>query len=173
MVTYYAAFIIVKGIMRGLRNDGSNSESFRLAPWAGRRRRDLLELPDRWIETITELSQGDRAAESATVGAHHQTGEFEVAPLAGGRRKVTVRSLPEWRSKYPPPDDATRTENGRSSDGSPTGRLSVLDDARDGTIHRGTSSVRTWDSPEIVMARAVERREIDWASRSSSPGSSK
>jgi hypothetical protein len=48
-----------------------------------------LELPDRLIETITELSQGDRAAESAMVGAHHQTGAFDVAFLAGGRRKVT------------------------------------------------------------------------------------
>jgi transposase len=32
-------------------------ESFRLAPWASRRRRDLLELLDRLNPTITELSQ--------------------------------------------------------------------------------------------------------------------
>ena len=32
-------------------------ESFRLAPWASRRRRDLLELMDRLNPTITELSQ--------------------------------------------------------------------------------------------------------------------
>jgi len=32
-------------------------ESFRLAPWAGRRRRDLLELLDRLNPTIAELSQ--------------------------------------------------------------------------------------------------------------------
>ena len=32
-------------------------ESFRLAPWASRRRRDLLELLDRLNPTIAELSQ--------------------------------------------------------------------------------------------------------------------
>ena len=32
-------------------------ESFRLAPWATRRRRDLLELLDRLNPTIAELSQ--------------------------------------------------------------------------------------------------------------------
>src|SRR5690349_15948733 len=32
-------------------------ESFRLAPWASRRRRDLLELLDRLSPTIAELSQ--------------------------------------------------------------------------------------------------------------------
>src|SRR5207302_7941714 len=32
-------------------------ESFRLAPWARRRRRDLLELLDRLNTTIAELSQ--------------------------------------------------------------------------------------------------------------------
>jgi transposase len=32
-------------------------EAFRLAPWASRRRRDLLELMDRLNPTIAELSQ--------------------------------------------------------------------------------------------------------------------
>ena len=32
-------------------------ESFRLAPWASRRRRDLLELLDRLSPTIAELTQ--------------------------------------------------------------------------------------------------------------------
>jgi hypothetical protein len=32
-------------------------ESFRLAPWASRRRRDLLELLDRLHPAIAELSQ--------------------------------------------------------------------------------------------------------------------
>jgi hypothetical protein len=35
-------------------------ESFRLAPWASRRRRDLLELLDRLNPTIAELSQAIR-----------------------------------------------------------------------------------------------------------------
>ena len=34
----------------------SQLESFKLAPWASRRRRDLLELLDRLTPTITELS---------------------------------------------------------------------------------------------------------------------
>jgi transposase len=33
-------------------------EAFRLAPWASRRRQDLLELLDRLNPTIAELSQG-------------------------------------------------------------------------------------------------------------------
>src|SRR5207244_12391366 len=36
-------------------------ESFRLAPWASRRRRDLLELLGRLNPTIAELSQGIEA----------------------------------------------------------------------------------------------------------------
>jgi transposase len=110
-------------------------ESFRLAPWASRRRQDLLELLDRLNPTIAELSQaieqeaekfpearclrthpgvgpltalafvliigraerfqcGKQIAaylglvpldwESAATGAYHQTGEFDVALLAGG-----------------------------------------------------------------------------------------
>jgi hypothetical protein len=46
-------------------------ESFRLAPWARRRRRDLLELLDRLNPTIAELSQ---AVEQ----------EVEKCPQAGG-----------------------------------------------------------------------------------------
>jgi len=41
----------------GANADGSKLESFRLAPWASRRRRDLLELMHRLNPTITELSQ--------------------------------------------------------------------------------------------------------------------
>jgi hypothetical protein len=37
-------------------------ESFRLAPWASRRRRDLLELMDRLNPTIAELSQAIRGS---------------------------------------------------------------------------------------------------------------
>ena len=36
-------------------------EAFRLAPWASRRRHDLLELLDRLNPTIAELTSGDRA----------------------------------------------------------------------------------------------------------------
>jgi transposase len=44
-------------------------ESFRLAPWASRRRRDLLELMDRLNPTITELTQAIRAGSREVSGS--------------------------------------------------------------------------------------------------------
>jgi transposase len=129
-------------------------ESFRLAPWASRRRRDLLELLDRLNPTIAELSQAiEQEVEKCPVAQRLMThpgvgpltalafvliiGEANrfqcgkqvasylgLVPLedsSGNRRRlghitkqgssilrfllveaaqVTVRSLPEWRSKY-------------------------------------------------------------------------
>ena len=129
-------------------------ESFRLAPWASRRRRDLLELLDRLSPIIAELSQAiEQEAEKCPQAQRLMThpgvgaltalafvliiGEAErfgcgkqvasylgLVPLeesSGNRRRlghitkqgssmlrfllveaaqVTVRSVPEWRSKY-------------------------------------------------------------------------
>jgi transposase len=129
-------------------------ESFRLAPWASRRRQDLLELLDRLNPTIAELSQAiEQEAEKfpAARGLRTHPGVGSLTALAfvliigraerfecgkqiaaylglvpledssGNRRRlghitkqgssmlrfllveaaqVTVRSLPEWRSKY-------------------------------------------------------------------------
>ena len=129
-------------------------ESFQLAPWASRRRRELLELLDRLNPTIAELSQAvEREAEKCPEAQRLMThpgvgaltalafvliiGETErfqcgkqiaaylgLVPLeksSGNRRRlghitkqgssivrfllveaaqVTIRSLPEWRSKY-------------------------------------------------------------------------
>jgi transposase len=129
-------------------------ESFRLAPWASRRRHDLLELLDRLNPTIAELTQAieqevkkcpaaQRLMTHPGVGALTALafvliiGEADrfpcgkqiasylgLVPLeesSGNRRRlghitkqgssmlrfllveaaqVTVRSLPEWRSKY-------------------------------------------------------------------------
>src|SRR5881394_2919267 len=129
-------------------------ESFRLAPWASRRRRDLLELLDRLNPTIAELSQAiEQEAEKCPAAQRLRThpgvgsltalafvliiGEVNrfrsgkqvasylgLVPLeesSGNRRRlghitkqgssmlrfllveaaqVTVRSVPEWRSKY-------------------------------------------------------------------------
>ncbi|MGA9471662.1 MAG: IS110 family transposase [Terriglobales bacterium] len=129
-------------------------EAFRLAPWASRRRRDLLELLDRLTPTIAELTTAiEREVERCPVAQRLQThpgvgpltalafmliiGQAErfqcgkqiacylgLVPLedsSGQRRRlghitkqgnsllrfllveaaqVTVRSLPEWRSKY-------------------------------------------------------------------------
>ncbi len=129
-------------------------ESFRLAPWASRRRQDLLELLDRLNPTIAELSQAieqeaEKFPEARWLMTHPgvgaltalafvliigRTDRFQcgkqiasylgLVPLedsSGDRRRlghitkqgssmlrfllveaaqVTVRSLPEWRSKY-------------------------------------------------------------------------
>src|SRR2546425_10811168 len=129
-------------------------ESFRLAPWASRRRQDLLELLDRLNPTIAELSQAieqeaEKFPEARWLMTHPGVGPLTalafvliigradrfpcgkqdasylgLVPLedssGNGRRlghitkqgssmlrflmveaaQVTVRSLPEWRSKY-------------------------------------------------------------------------
>jgi transposase len=129
-------------------------ESFRLAPWASRRRHDLLEWLDRLNPTITALSQAieqevEKCPEAQRLRTHPGVGPLTalafvliigkadrfqcgkqiasylgLVPLedsSGYRRplghitkqgnsllrfllveaaQVTVRSLPEWRSKY-------------------------------------------------------------------------
>src|SRR5271165_2542732 len=129
-------------------------ESFLLAPWASRRRRDLLELLDRLNPTIAELTQAierevEKCPEARRLQTHPGVGPLTalafvliigkadrfqcgkqiasylgLVPLedsSGNRRRlghitkqgnsllrfllveaaqVTVRSLPEWRSKY-------------------------------------------------------------------------
>ena len=129
-------------------------ESFRLAPWASRRRRDLLELLDRLTPTIAELTQAieqeaGKCPEAQRLMTHPGVGALTalafvlimgradrfqcgkqiacylgLVPLedsSGDRRRlghitkqgnsllrfllveaaqVSVRSIPEWRSKY-------------------------------------------------------------------------
>src|SRR5580704_4940414 len=129
-------------------------EAFRLAPWASRRRRDLLELMDRLNPTIAELSQAieqevEKCPEAQRLRTYPGVGALTalafvliigkaerfgsgkqvasylgLVPLedsSGNRRRlghitkqgssmmrfllveaaqVTVRSVPEWRSKY-------------------------------------------------------------------------
>jgi transposase len=129
-------------------------EAFPLAPWASRRRRDLLELLDRLSPTIAELTQtieqqAEKCPQAQRLRTHPGVGALTalafvliigqaerfqcgkqvasylgLVPLedsSGNRRRlghitkqgssimrfllveaaqVTVRSLPEWRSKY-------------------------------------------------------------------------
>src|SRR5271165_5365548 len=129
-------------------------ESFPLAPWASRRRRDLLELMDRLNPTITELTREieqavEKCPEAKRLMTHPGVGALTalafvlilgkaerfrcgkqvasylgLVPLedsSGNRRRlghitkqgssmmrfllveaaqVTVRSLPQWRSRY-------------------------------------------------------------------------
>ena len=133
---------------------GQQVESFQLAPWASRRRHDLLELLDRLNPTIAKLSQAieqevEWCPQAQRLMTHPGVGPLTalafvliignaerfqcgkqitsylgLAPLeesSGNRRRlghitkqgrsilrfllvvavqVTVRSLPEWRSKY-------------------------------------------------------------------------
>jgi transposase len=129
-------------------------EAFPLAPWASRRRRDLLELLDRLSPTIGELTQtieqeAEKCPEARRLRTHPGVGSLTALAFvliigraerfqcgkqiasylglvpseesSGDRRRlghiskqgnallrfllveaaqVTVRSLPEWRSKY-------------------------------------------------------------------------
>jgi transposase len=129
-------------------------ESFRLAPWASRRRRDLLELLDRLTPSIAELSaaiehEGEKCPEAQRLATHPGVGALTALAFvliigraerfpcgkqiasylglvpseesSGDRRRlghitkqgntllrfllveaaqVTVRSDPQWRSKY-------------------------------------------------------------------------
>jgi transposase len=136
------------------RTERPRLESFQLAPWASRRRHDLLELLDRLNPTIAELSQAverevEKYPEAQRLATHPGVGPLTalafvliigqaerfqcgkqvasylgLVPLedsSGNRRRlghitkqgssilrfllveaaqVTVRSLPEWRSRY-------------------------------------------------------------------------
>jgi len=136
------------------RTQRQRLESFPLAPWASRRRHELLELLDRLNPTIAELSQAveqevEKCPEAQRLATHPGVGPLTalafvliigkaerfqcgkqvasylgLVPLedsSGNRRRlghitkqgssmlrfllveaaqVTVRSLPEWRSRY-------------------------------------------------------------------------
>ena len=136
------------------RTERPRLESFQLAPWASRRRHDLLELLDRLNPTIAELSQAveqevEKCPEAQRLATHPGVGPLTalafvliigeaerfqcgkqvasylgLVPMedsSGNRRRlghitkqgssilrfllveaaqVTVRSLPEWRSRY-------------------------------------------------------------------------
>src|SRR5437763_8762581 len=98
-------------------------ESFRLAPWASWRRRDLLELLDRLNPTIAAFVLIIGKAERFQCGKQIASylGLVPLEKSSGNRRRlghitkqgssmvrfllveaaqVTVRSLPEWRRKY-------------------------------------------------------------------------
>jgi transposase len=195
-------------------------EAFPLAPWASRRRRDLLELLDQLSPTIAELTQtieqeAEKCPEAQRLRTHPGVGSLTALAFvliigraerfrcgkqiasylglvpsedsSGDRRRlghiskqgnallrfllveaaqVTVRSLPEWRSKY----FHLAMRRGR--------KIAKVAMARKLAIQlfwmmrkgekirsaRGTTRTSPWC--------AVKHREIDWVSRSSSRGSS-
>jgi transposase len=159
-------------------------ESFRLAPWASRRRRDLLELLDRLNPTIAELTQAieqeaEKCPPAQRLRSHPGVGALTalgfvliigeadrfhcgkqvasylgLVPLedsSGNRRRlghitkqggsilrfllveaaqVTVRSLPEWRSKYFHLAMRRGRKIAKGRDGAETRRLPLLDVAQ-------------------------------------------
>ena len=199
-------------------------EAFPLAPWASRRRRDLLELLDRLSPTIAELTQTiEQEAEKCPAAQRLRThpGVGSLTALAfvliigraerfqcgkqiasylglvpseessGDRRRlghiskqgnallrfllveaaqVTVRSLPEWRSKY----FHLAMRRGR--------KIAKVAMARKLAIQLYWMMRKEWDYEQVKKIRsargtarkspwcAVEHRVIDWASRSSSTG---
>ena len=180
-------------------------ESFQLAPWASRRRQDLLELLDRLTPTITELSQAvEQEAEKCPAARRLMThpgvgpltalafvliiGDAErfqcgkqvasylgLVPLeksSGNRRRlghitkqgsammrfllveaaqVTARSLPEWRSRY----FHLMTRRGRKTAKVAMARRLAIRLywmwRQEKDYEQRTSSVRTQDSPNILM----------------------
>src|SRR5437667_4578796 len=85
-------------------------ESFRLAPWASRRRRDLLELLDRLNPTIAELSQ---AIEQ----------EAEKCPEAQRRGRVTRRVNQSLVLSFPDRIPGSATSQAIVADNRPTPRI--------------------------------------------------
>ena len=213
-------------VVAGART-ASNWSRFALAPWASRRRRDLLELLDRLTPTIAELTQAiEQEAEKCPAAQRLQThpgvgaltalafvliiGRAErfrcgkqiasylgLVPLedsSGNRRRlghitkqgnsllrfllveaaqVTVRSLPEWRSKY---FHLVLRRGRKIAKVAMARRLAVrlywmmaqgmgLRAVEKVRFARGTARTSRWC--------AVEHRVIDWASRSPSGRSSK
>jgi transposase len=151
-VALHEGLLCKKGLWR--ERGRQQLESFRLAPWANRRRRDLRELLDRLNPTIAELTQAiEQEAEKRPPAQRLRThpgvgaltalafvliigeadrfhcgkqvasylGRVPLEDFRGHRRRlghitkqgssrlrfllleaaqVTVRSIPEWRSKY-------------------------------------------------------------------------
>jgi transposase len=123
-------------------------ESLALAPWASRRRQDLLDLLDQFTPKILELTRGLEEV-------------VEKRPVA--RRLQPVLS----------PRHAARAKDRESSDGSETGGRVVLDVAARMGLQRNAAARFARGRARKSPCCAVNHRRNDWVSRSPSPGSSK
>ena len=105
--------------------------------------------------------------QSAATGAHHQTGEFDVALLAGGSGSGHSAQPSGMAQQVFPSDDASGPEDRQGCHGTAVGHSFVLDVAQGMGIRasqevrfaRGQARTRPWC--------AVQHRVIDWAARSS------
>jgi len=76
-------------------------EAFRLAPWASRRRQDLLELLDRLNPTIAELTQpiereAEKCPEARRLQTHPGSRSADGTGFCAARRKSG--SVPMWQA---------------------------------------------------------------------------
>src|SRR5260370_40598515 len=110
---------------------------------------------------------GGLERESATTGAYHQTGEFDVALLDGGSGPGHSSQPSGMAQQVFPLDDAPGPEDRQGCHGAAAGHSFVLDVAEGMGLRasekvrfaRGQARHRRWC--------AVEPRVIDWAARSS------
>ena len=72
----------------------------------------------------------DSSGKRRRLGHITKQGSSIVRFLLVAAAQVTVRSLPEWRSKYFSSGAAARTEDCEGRHGPPAGRAVVLDDAQ-------------------------------------------
>ena len=110
---------------------------------------------------------GGLERESATTGAYHQTGEFDVALFDGGSGPGHSSQPSGMAQQVFPLDDAPGPEDRQGCHGAAAGHSFVLDVAQGMGLRasekvqfaRGPARNRRWC--------AVEHRVIDWAARSS------
>src|SRR5580704_9906005 len=105
--------------------------------------------------------------EPATAGAHHQTGEFDVALLVGGSCSGHSSQPSGMAQQVFPFADAPGPEDRQGRDGAAPSGCSVLDVAQ-GMGLRASEKVRFARGPARTRPWcAVKHRVIDWAARSS------
>src|ERR1700692_4252730 len=110
---------------------------------------------------------GGLERESATTGAYHQTGEFDVALLDGGSSPGHSSQPTGMAQQVFPLDDAPGPEDRQGCHGAAAGYSFVLDVAR-GVGLRASEKVRFARGPARNRRWcAVEHRVLDWAARSS------
>ncbi len=112
-------------------------EKLALAPWASRRRQELLELLDRMNPTIEELTaaaerEAKKRPEVLRLMTHPGVGpltalQFVVALLVGGG-SPSGGAYPSWlETSVHSPGDASTQKHCQGSDGTPAGGAVVLD----------------------------------------------
>ena len=119
------------------------------------------------------IPRGELQRWTATAGTHQQARQLTAALFVGGGGTGGGALRPGLAASVPTSGDASRTSHRQSGHGQKTGGSVVLDVAERlgvcavGRVRfaRGTARNRTW--------RALERRPLDWASRSLARGRSK